>query len=200
MTDPRAVGTNPATCDLALKEWAGVIHTLGAGRCILLLRKGGVAEGPDGFRFENGAFWLYPTFVHEAEQGLRDAVPAGAPRVEIQYFARVALVEYATSEDLLDALMDEHAWTAETIARRFRYRRPGLWVVALRVYRSPEATLIEPSIEQEGCKSWVTLDRPLSLDRLEPVLDDAVFSARLDRVKDVVVPANSIERKANRLC
>src|ERR1700761_8365307 len=67
----------PDSCAVAFKEWAGVCDALGSGRQSLILRKGGVAEGPDGFRPEHPAFWLYPTFVHEAEQGLRSPTRLG---------------------------------------------------------------------------------------------------------------------------
>ena len=58
-------------CAVAFKEWAGICDALGAGRQCVILRKGGIAEGPGGFAPEHDAFWLYPTRVHEAEQGLR---------------------------------------------------------------------------------------------------------------------------------
>ena len=70
----------PDSCAVAFKEWAGVCDALSSGRQSLILRKGGVSEGPGGFRPEHPAFWLYPTHVHEAEQGLR--TPSGPSIVE----------------------------------------------------------------------------------------------------------------------
>ena len=66
----------PETCPIAFKEWAGVCAALAEGRQSLIVRKGGIAEGPRGFAPEHDVFWLYPTQVHQAEQGLR--IDAGA--------------------------------------------------------------------------------------------------------------------------
>ena len=62
----------PPTCDVAFKEWAGICRALGLGRQIVVLRKGGIAEGPGGFSPEHGAFWLFPTRLHEHHQGLKE--------------------------------------------------------------------------------------------------------------------------------
>src|SRR5690349_18365047 len=69
----------PGSCRVAFKEWSGVCDALVEGRQSLIVRKGGIAEGPRGFAPEHAAFWLYPTHVHEAEQGLRAPAP---PRSE----------------------------------------------------------------------------------------------------------------------
>src|SRR4051794_13033626 len=74
-----ALGLPPA-CGVAFKEWSGVCDALVEGRQSLIVRKGGIAEGPRGFVPEHDAFWLYPTRVHEAEQGLRDGATRAAPR------------------------------------------------------------------------------------------------------------------------
>ena len=36
----------PETCSIAFKEWAGVCAALAEGRQSLIVRKGGIAEGP----------------------------------------------------------------------------------------------------------------------------------------------------------
>src|SRR5690242_14612220 len=68
-------------CGVAFKEWAGVCAALATGRQSLILRKGGIAEGPEGFAPEHTSFWLYPTHVHEAEQGLRTVQDASDPPI-----------------------------------------------------------------------------------------------------------------------
>ena len=74
-----------------------------------------------------------------------------------------------------------HVWKPETIRKRFEYRRPGLWVLGVRVYRREEPWTIDPTPEQLGCKSWVTLETPLSTEGLRPVLPPEAASGRLDR-------------------
>ena len=47
------------------KEWAVIVEALGQGEQIVILRKGGIAEGRDGFRAEHERFWLFPTRFHQ---------------------------------------------------------------------------------------------------------------------------------------
>jgi hypothetical protein len=169
----------PDTCEIALKEWAGICAALQTGRQSILLRKGGILEGPRGFTPEHQFFWLYPTHLHEAEQGLRPErqlrTESGAPGspsdpISIMAFAEVTHIHHVADEDVLERLSSFHIWTNETIHKRFHYRRPGLWMLTLRVYRRPEACAIVPTPEQLGCKSWVALTAPLPTESLQPVL------------------------------
>jgi hypothetical protein len=50
---------------VGFKEWALVCEALGTGEQTILLRKGGIAEGRDGFGFRHSEFFLFPTFFHE---------------------------------------------------------------------------------------------------------------------------------------
>ena len=154
----------PESCAVAFKEWAGVCEALAEGRQSLILRKGGIAEGPKGFVPEHPAFWLYPTRVHEAEQGLRIRRPrplddATAGTVELQALAVVASIGYVDRPEVLPALADLHVWTEETVEKRFHYRKPGLWVLGVRVYRRPEPAPLAVTLDHAGCKTWVSLDR-----------------------------------------
>ena len=54
----------------ALKEWAVVCRALETGRQSILLRKGGIDEGPHGFRMRYREFWLLPTRFHEGAESL----------------------------------------------------------------------------------------------------------------------------------
>lgn len=176
-------------CGVAFKEWLGICRALASGRQSLLLRKGGISEGPGGFRPEHPAFWLFPTRLHEAAQGIRpapdepaaDPAPGAAPSPEL-VLSTLAVVESATwvdDPDALAALEPLHAWTAETVASRFAYRAPGLWVLGVRAYHDPEGGhAIVPTAAQAGCRSWVTLDPPLAVAGLAPVLGEAEARSR----------------------
>ncbi len=182
-----ALSSAPDACAVAFKEWAGVCDALADGRQCLLLRKGGIAEGPGGFRPEHPAFWLYPTAVHQAEQGLR--VPVHAPpadraeRVGLRALAVVAEAAYIDREDALAALERFHVWTSETVSRRFHYRAPGLWVLGVRVYRRAEPWPIPIAPEHAGCKTWVPLDAPPPTSGLVPALDDAEFTRQMAELR-----------------
>ena len=75
------------------KEWALVCAALGAGRQSVIIRKGGLAEGRDGFAFRHREFFLFPTFFHEQLARIRlsaAVLPQPSPNeIEIRYFARV---------------------------------------------------------------------------------------------------------------
>jgi hypothetical protein len=59
---------------MALKEWDVVCEALGSGRQAIVIRKGGIAEGKDGLKFEHEEFVLLPTFFHQqAERVIPEA-------------------------------------------------------------------------------------------------------------------------------
>src|SRR5687768_16260972 len=60
----------------AFKQWAVICHALGLGKQAIILRKGGIAEDADVFQLEHTRFWLYPTYVHQQREGIKEeAVP-----------------------------------------------------------------------------------------------------------------------------
>ncbi len=178
------------TCSHAYKEWAGVCRALADGRQTILLRKGGISEGPDGFRPEHPAFWLYPTFVHQAQQGLRDPGPPIEPEssVPIDLFAEVESVAWVDRTDQLAPLEPFHIWTAETVLKRFHYRTPGVWVLGVRIYRADRPHHLFPTPEQSGCMTWVDLDPPLATVGLRPVLDDSRAQSIRDALHGAGIP------------
>ena len=180
----------PEFCAVAFKEWAGICAAVAEGRQALILRKGGIAEGPRGFEPEQRVFWLYPTHVHEAEQGLRDggparigAVPPSPNTVRLQILVAVETIPFVDRPEPLAAIADQHVWTDETIQKRFQYRRPGLWVLGVRAYQRPSPYEVAVTPEHAGCKTWVPLDEPLSTAGVVPVLDDEEFARRMDRLR-----------------
>ncbi len=185
--------TPPETCAVAFKEWAGVCDALGSGRQSLILRKGGISETSGEFRPEHPAFWLYPTHVHEAEQGLKTpgpARPADDPPDTVA-LAALAVVEWVGRVerlDQLDHLAGYHDWTETTILKRFHYRTPGLWALAVRVHARPDPWRVAVTSAHLGCKTWVPLESPMATAGLAPVLDDAEAWRRLDGIRSALGP------------
>jgi len=178
----------PDDCAIAFKEWAGICLALIEGRQTLIVRKGGISEGPGGFAPEHRVFWLYPTHVHQAQQGLRDEVPGAPPAepdgsVSIEAIALVERVWHLDSKEDILALTPCHVWTLETMRQRFAYKRPGLWVLGVRLYRREPAWTLHPTPEQLGCKSWVVLDAPVSTQGCRPVLGEEASQQRLQRLE-----------------
>ncbi|HVJ85794.1 MAG TPA: DUF1802 family protein [Caulifigura sp.] len=163
----------------ALKEWAAVCLALADGRQSLLIRKGGIAEGPGGFRLDRDEFWLYPTQFHQSADQLADGtqellqrVAAAGPlqgRLLIETYAVVKEVAFVSEESGLDALAGRHVLSPEVVRQRFHYRRPGLFVAAVDVFRLPRPTELPDQPAYAGCHSWVELDHPLATAELTPV-------------------------------
>lgn len=176
----------------ALKEWAVVCAALADGRQTALLRKGGIAEGPEGFRPEHDQFWLMPTRFHQSADEL---IPGGAdllPEVEasqpvegvvqLDLYARVEGVFRIETEPELSALEGRHILSPETVLTRFRYRAPGLWVLPVRVFRQTEPFELTESPHFAGCRSWVDLRNKLPTSSLEPVLTDRDFEEAISGI------------------
>lgn len=197
LNHPVAIAQPPDSCTIAYKEWSGVCRALGEGRQTILLRKGGIAEGPHGFRPEYPAFWLYPTRLHESQQGLRDeeapSVPSDPPTPEgsldLDLLAVVESVAWVDRVGDLPRLEAFHVWTDETERKRFDYRTPGLWVLGVRVYRRVPAARITVTPEQAGCKTWVPLEASIDTGNLVPVLDDVEARNRRESLASALLAA-----------
>ena len=179
--------------DLALKEWAIVCDLLAAGRCCLLLRKGGVHEeaGPGRFRLEHDRFALFPAWEHERldwikpEYLIRDEPIEDEPEViTLHAYAEAARIWQVPSREAFDQLDDLHPWTAGQIDMRFNYKpdRP-LYLLALRVHRLAEPKTIPNRPDFAGCRSWVPLPPGDQVDdsNTTPAIDAEAFDQILAR-------------------
>lgn len=166
---------------IAFKEWAVVCKALADGKQSLILRKGGIAEEGGTFRPEHDRFWLYPTYFHEHQDGIRpefaslfDAAEAERPpagTVRLTHFAVVDGLAYIGELKDVLALRPHHIWTQEVVEKRFHYRTPGLFVLMVRIMAAPHLHEIAERPEYAGCKTWVPLDRSLSTDGARPILE-----------------------------
>ena len=182
---------------VAFKEWAVVCRALGAGRQAVILRKGGIAEAGGEFRPEHDRFLLYPSYFHERHRTgvipellpLLDAAeaekpPAGVVRFDL--FAEVAAVGHVREAGQLAALDGLHGWTADEVRKRFDYRTPGLYVLAVRAYRLPRPMGVVERPEYAGCKTWVPLAEPVDTTGATAVTPDEALAAALRVVKGLV--------------
>lgn len=171
----------------AFKEWATVCKALGQGRQILILRKGGIAEGPRGFEVTDREFFLFPTYLHQSPDGVvpewRSVMEAGvdpAPgRVAIEHYAVVHSWGRIRNLDALRALRGQHVWSDGIVEERFqRWASDSVFALLVRVYALPRPVLLPSLDAYAGCKSWVTLAESVSLEGARPVLDDAEFELK----------------------
>jgi hypothetical protein len=164
----------------AFKEWAIICETLGAGTQSIILRKGGIHEGRDGFSFKHNEFYLFPTLFHE--QVARTTLPAstaipaaGGSDIQIGQFARVEWTATITDLDVALSLRPFHVWNDEVVRERFHYdEAPGLHVAFLRVFRcAPEWSFPDES-KYGGCRSWVNIpDAPANVSVVPALADEA---------------------------
>ena len=161
---------------VGFKEWALVCEALGCGEQTVLLRKGGLAEGRDGFGFRHSEFFLFPTFFHEQIEKVRidgaEIPKAREGEVEIRYFAKLEAQNEITSWPIAAALAPFHILLESVVRERFDYKQAGLHVALVRVFRLKPSWIFLDAPAYGGCRSWVKLPEPPAETRLEPVLAD----------------------------
>jgi hypothetical protein len=174
---------------IAFKEWAVICDVLGAGEQSIILRKGGIHEGRDGFSFKHGEFFLFPTLFHE--QIARTTLPVSTPlpaapagRIGIRQFARLEWTAVISDLDTALALRPFHVWNDDVVRERFHYdAAPGLHLAFLRVFRCEPAWDFSDEPKYGGCRSWVTIpDAPAGM-RLLPALGDHEHQRRAAALK-----------------
>jgi hypothetical protein len=177
----------------ALKEWDAQIQALKTGQTALVIRKGGIVEARGEFEVEHREFWLYPTFLHQNSGELRSGFsslfrPDPAPgQVSIRAFARVERVWKLDDLAMIRALDTHQCLTAEALERKFHYRnKPWVHALLLRVYKLESAQNITESELQRGCVSWVPLEQAISLEHLEPSMDDSSFTAQRQKLESLL--------------
>src|SRR3981189_1820899 len=83
--------------EIGFKEWAIVADSVARGETSLLIRKGGIAEGREGFRFKHDRFFLFPTYFHEQILSTRLSAERDlAPQKDPVVISIFAVVEFTT--------------------------------------------------------------------------------------------------------
>jgi hypothetical protein len=169
---------------VGFKEWALVCEALGRGDQTILLRKGGLAEGRDGFGFRHSEFFLFPTFFHEqiekvqmADMGMPEARDGA---IEVRYFAKLVEQREVTSWPNVAALEPFHVLQESVVRERFDYKQAGLHVALVRVFRLAPGWIFPDAPAYGGCRSWVKLPGCPAETRFEPVLTDRDHQERVE--------------------
>lgn len=178
--------------DVALQEWAAVCAALATGEVILTVRKGGILD-KGGFQPAHRRCMLWPSLEHQDPARLRSpwsgrplssAGPAAA-----SHWAELSEVWWLDREAHLAALAPLTAFSDVELAARFAYRgKPGLHLLALRVYPLPVPVAFPPDVAL-GCRSWIPLPDHLVVEDLPPIVPDPAWRARLAQVHAVLEPA-----------
>jgi len=179
--------------NVGFKEWTLICDALGRGEQSIILRKGGIAEGRAGFRFQHDEFLLFPTLFHEQSAKLKVAsdTPLPPPRadgqLEIRYGARVEWTEDVTDWEKVQRLAPFHLWQEAEIAKRFRQDdAPMVSLALVRVLTLSEPFLFTDAPRYGGCRSWLQLPPLPELIARVPVLDDPTHAQRAAEIRAVL--------------
>lgn len=174
----------------AFKEWATVVDALGHGEQILVLRKGGIAEGAGGFRVEHSLFLLFSTLYHQQRESVLPAARvrydqiapklAGPDVLRLEFCAEVVAWRRLDSLAAVERLRGQHIWRDEVLAQRFDWgKQQAIFALAVRVSRLPQRRDLPMLPAYGGCKSWIELAEDIATDAAQPVLAEADFQAKL---------------------
>ena|SRR5438105_1712258 len=176
---------------IGFKEWAIVCRALGSGEQSIIPRKGGLAEGGEGFSFQHREFFLFPTYFHEQVSKVRQpGVDLPEPRpggIEINFFAKLEIGRVISSWAVAAGLEHLHILQTEVVRERFEYEQTtGLHVAFVRIFRITPAWIFPDEKRFGGCRSWVNLPRPPADLRLEPVLSETEHERRKKEFLEIV--------------
>jgi len=178
----------------AFKEWEAIVEALGHGAQIVLLRKGGIAEGRAGFQARHPKFWLFPTRYHQQWEKTKPELRRVAARpaeeakeIALHYFAEVTDAIYLSTWEQVARLDDAHFWREEVLRERFGYQdkpgmEAGLHLLIVRVSRINLPHRLPLSPEYEGCKSWIEVPVDWSQDIAAHVVRAEEFATRRSRI------------------
>lgn len=160
---------------IAFKEWQVVCKALGAGRQSVILRKGGIHEGREGFAWKHERFALFPTRFHTQGEGVKPAdwEKFGEAGLNEWQEGDVVPIEWeceVTSAITLDnwedvaALNEQHIWTEEVVRERFDWEMKGMKGQSLHAAfvtikkTSENLNIVYQKKRHGGCRSWLELN------------------------------------------
>lgn len=176
---------------IGFKDWSVICAAMGRGEQSIILRKGGLAEGREGFQFKHREFFVYPTAYHEQLQKLR--APEGRmvpPHAEDELIFTTAFrLEWhavVTSWEAARALEPFHLYREEVVRERFDYdEAPGLQVAFGRALVVEPAWKVHYETRFGGCRSWLNLpESGPEFAALRPAIDEARHQALATRLSE----------------
>jgi hypothetical protein len=181
----------------AFKEWQVVCEALASGRQSLLLRKGGIHEGRQGFSFAHESFFLFPTRFHaqgdQVREGEVEVMPEWRPGdlIRITHHAQASWARTLTDWKKVTDLEPLHIYSEQTVRERFDWEGKGMasgsiHVALVRVRRLAEPWEFAYEPRHGGCRSWIQIgDAPEGwLESAIPVISDQDFAALEGRLRD----------------
>lgn len=182
--------------NIGFKEWTLICDALGSGTQSIIIRKGGIAEGRAGFRFQHPDFLLFPTLFHEqvAKLKLPQDTQLPAQREDhqhvISYRAKVEWTHDIKDLALLARLAPFHLWQDSEMEKRFYYEeeegKEGVSVAFVRMEKIEPQFIFPDSPKYGGCRSWIQLPELPAETNSRPVLEEEAHRALEARLKSVL--------------
>ena len=180
------------------KEWQVVCDALASGRQPVILRKGGIHEGRQGFSFAQQAFFLFPTRFHALGNQVREGVVTVMPEwqpgdeIRITHHADALWATTLTEWESVAALEPLHIYSEETVRDRFDWEGKGMasgsiHVALVRVRELAKPWIFPYQTGFGGCRSWINLPPPPAgwEETARPVIADDAFAALPDRLAPI---------------
>jgi len=183
------------TTHAALKEWAVAVDALECGKTIMLLRKGGIHEQNGRFKVAHAQILLYPTHEHQQPFLLKpEYVEQVTPvtsgwhpeTIRIGSWAEITDILPVSDETIVRALLPFHIWNQQFISDRLKWKpRQPLYILLLRTYKLAQVQIIPYRLEYGGCKSWIDLAEPISLENTQPVLNNTAYANLAAKIREI---------------
>lgn len=174
---------------IGFKEWQVVCDALASGRQAIILRKGGIHEGRQGFSFAHDSFFLFPTRFHAQGDQVREGRVTVMPEwqvgdpITITHHAEAVWAVTLTDWEKVSALEPHHIYSEQTVRDRFDWEGKGMASGSIHVALVRVRELAEPwTFPYEagfgGCRSWIHLPEPPDAwrEHSRPVLADDTFA------------------------
>ena len=181
---------------IGYKEWEGVCAALASGQQHLLLRKGGIHEGREGFSFKHERFVLFPTRFHaQADQLRMDFEVSGGEwepgdEVPLELVAEAVWAKTFTDWEVVAQLSGYHRWTEDLVRERFDWGEGESCIhcALVRVWQAPEPWMLTYEKKYGGCRSWVDLPDPPEgwAESLVSVVGDEEFETVSQRLQETI--------------
>jgi len=183
---------------MAFKEWQVVCDALASGRQSVILRKGGIHEGREGFSFAHDSFLLFPTKFHAQLNQVRegDFTPEKEWQIgdlfQITHRADVLFAATLSDWRKVEALHPYHVFNTETLRERFYWEGKGMasgsiHVAFVRVSKLEKPVELTYEKRFGGCRSWLELPG-MSAEAMEnrvPVMPQDAFATLHAKISEI---------------
>ncbi|MGB3208476.1 MAG: DUF1802 family protein [Crinalium sp.] len=180
----------------ALKEWAVAVNALEQGKTIMLLRKGGISEEKNRFKVAYDHVLLYPTYEHQQQQLLKpeyanqvSPVASGwhPETICIGSWAEITDIFQVSEEKTVSALLPYHIWNEQFVSDRLKWKpRQPLYILLLRTYQLAQPQVISYNQQYGGCKSWIDLLEPISIQYKTPALTNEEYLQQVAEIRQII--------------